>query len=307
MKKICGVLLAGLLSVGLLVGCSSSNNSSSTANSGSSEGAKITVGAKGFSENIIVAELYSLALENAGYTVERQYNINTNVLDTSIKAGEIDIYPEYTGTSYMNILGLTDVEFDKDKVYEKVKEEYKSQFNLAALTPSDINDVSCWVMLKEVADQYNIKTMSDLQAKAPELVWGTYTAQGSDERAEDESIAQYYGEFNWKEKKSIDSSLCWSALDNHEVDADEALTTHPNLQTGKYLAIEEDIPCRLPYYLFPVVRQEVLDEHGDIESILNKIDEKLDNETIIELVAKTDIDGEEYEDVAKDFFEANFK
>lgn len=306
MKKICGVLLAGLLSVGLLAGCSSSESSSSTASSSSANGAKITVGAKPFSENVIVAELYSLALENAGYTVDRQYNITTMVLNTSIQSGEVDIYPEYTGTSYMNILGHTDMNFDKDSVYEAVKSEYKEQYNLAALTPSEINDSACWVMLKEVADQYNIKTMSDLQAKANELRWGTYTDDSPDE-AEDDVVASHYGEFNWKEVVSFDSSLCWTALDNHEVDVDEALTTHPNLETGKYVAIEENIPCRLPYYLFPVVRQQVLDEHSDIESILDKIDEKLDNEAIIALVAKTDLEGEEYADVAKEFYEANFK
>ena len=296
MKKrmIAGVLTL-LLAVGALSGCSSSGDNGKT----------IVVGAKGFSENLIVAELYALALEDLGYTVERQYSLNTNVVHEAIVAGEVDVYPEYTGTSYLNFLGHTDAQFDADIVYNTVKEEYAEHFSLAALTPSQVNDSTCVVMLRETAEQYGITNLSDLQANASQLIWGTYTAQGDDERVENEVLAGIYGPFDYKEFKSIDSSLCWTALENKEVDACEGLTTQPQLEDEKYIVLEEDIPCRLPYYLFPVVRQEVLDADSEVEPALDAVSAVLDNETIIGLVAKTDLEGEEYEDVAAAFYEEN--
>ena len=297
MKKFITTLLIMVMAVCGLAGCGSDEPQ------GDSKGT-IVMGAKGFSENLIVAELYALALEDAGYTVERQYTLNTNVLHEALVDGEIDIYPEYSGTSYLNILGL-ETEFDRETVYNTVKEEYAEQFNVAALAESEINDTGCFVMLRETADKYGIKTVSDLQKNADKLIWGTYTAQGSDERAETEALEEFYGPFNFKEIRSIDSSLSWVALDNKEVDCDEGLTTQPQLLDDKYIALEEDIPCRLPYYLFPAVRQEVLDNDAEVETILNNVSSYLDNDVIIELVAKTDLDGEEYEDVAKEFYDAN--
>lgn len=297
MKKFITTLLIMVMAVCGLAGCGSDEPQ------GDSKGT-IVMGAKGFSENLIVAELYALALEDAGYTVERQYTLNTNVLHEALVDGEIDIYPEYSGTSYLNILGL-ETEFDRETVYNTVKEEYAKQFNVAALAESEINDTGCFVMLRETADKYGIKTVSDLQKNADKLIWGTYTAQGSDERAETEALEEFYGPFNFKEIRSIDSSLSWVALDNKEVDCDEGLTTQPQLLDDKYIALEEDIPCRLPYYLFPAVRQEVLDNDAEVETILNNVSSYLDNDVIIELVAKTDLDGEEYEDVAKEFYDAN--
>ena len=297
MKKFITTLLIMVMAVCGLAGCGSDEPQ------GDSKGT-IVMGAKSFSENLIVAELYALALEDAGYTVERQYTLNTNVLHEALVDGEIDIYPEYSGTSYLNILGL-ETEFDRETVYNTVKEEYAKQFNVAALAESEINDTGCFVMLRETADKYGIKTVSDLQKNADKLIWGTYTAQGSDERAETEALEEFYGPFNFKEIRSIDSSLSWVALDNKEVDCDEGLTTQPQLLDDKYIALEEDIPCRLPYYLFPAVRQEVLDNDAEVETILNNVSSYLDNDVIIELVAKTDLDGEEYEDVAKEFYDAN--
>ncbi len=300
MKKTVTVFLAMVLLVTGLVGCGNGDDDK-TGSKGT-----ITVGAKGFSENLIVAELYALALEDEGYTVNRQYTLNTNVLHESIVSGEIDVYPEYSGTSYLNILGL-EVEFDREKVYNTVKEKYAEEFNLAVLNESEVNDTGCFVMLKETADKYGIKTVSDMQKNAENLIWGTYTAQGSDERAEWEGFEKIYGDFNFKEIKAIDSSLSWVALDNKEVDCDEGLATQPQLLDDKYVVIEEDIPCRLPYYLYPVVRQEIIDDNSEVTDILNNVSSYLNNDVIIQLVSKTDIDGEEYTDIAKEFYEEKIK
>ena len=74
-----------------------------------SSGDKIVVGSKGFTENLILSELYALALEDAGFAVDRKFEISNAVIHTSIVNGEIDVYPEYTGTALLTILGEEDV------------------------------------------------------------------------------------------------------------------------------------------------------------------------------------------------------
>ena len=81
----------------------------------------IRVGSKDFTENEIVAELYALALEDAGYEVDRIFDIAGSVIHTSIVNDEIDLYPEYTGTGLISILQLDPIT-DPQEVYDTVKE-----------------------------------------------------------------------------------------------------------------------------------------------------------------------------------------
>lgn len=266
----------------------------------------ITVGSKAFSENDIVAELYALALEEAGYTVNRSYNLSTDVCHQSLLSGEIDIYPEYTGTSFLNILKLDPV-YDKEEVYNTVKKEYAKRFNLAVLEQSDIDDAGCVIMLKERAAELGIENLGDLQRLTPQLTFAVSLAMGSATRKEWETKSAIYGPFNWKEEKDIDMALYYVALDNEQVDVISALTTAPQLSSGMYTIIEENIPATIPYFLTPIVRQETLEQYPDVERIVNGAQKSLNNPVIIELVTRTDIDKEEFTDVARDYFEKNIK
>lgn len=265
---------------------------------------KIKVGSKDFSENIIVAELYSLALEDAGYSVDRNYSLSGEAAHTAIISDEIDIYPEYTGTGLCHELGEPEV-YDKDEVYTKAKAGYKEKWNIDWLEQSNINDATCYIMRKDVADELGIKTMSDAQAKSSQLVFG-YHADTPD-RASYKLMFKTYGDFNWGKMVQIEGSVQYEALDKGEINFTEALTTDPHLSTGEYVVITEDVPFTVPFYLTPIVRGDVLSDNPDIEKALNKVSAALDNDIIIELVKRVDIDKEEAEDVAKDFYENNIK
>ena len=87
MKKSILLGLAATLAAAGIAGCGAGDSEKT-----------ITMGGKNFTEGFLMAELYSLALEDAGFKVERQYGISTLTLNTAIQEGEIDVYPEYTGT-----------------------------------------------------------------------------------------------------------------------------------------------------------------------------------------------------------------
>jgi osmoprotectant transport system substrate-binding protein len=266
----------------------------------------IVIGSKNFSENLIVAEVYALALEDAGYTVERNFALNTDVLHTALINDEIDLYPEYTGTAYLNILKL-EPSFDRDEVYNTVKEQYAERFNLNVLETSDVNDTACFILTNERAEELGIRSFADLQKKADQIVRATFLSSGEGSRQEWAEYEKIYGEFKFKDVKSIDPALSYTALDSGEVDLASGLTTAPELFSGKYHILEENVPTYIPYYLVPIVRRAVTDEHPDVADILNGISTRLNNEIIIGLITQTDVDKIEYEDVAKEYFDVNVK
>ena len=263
----------------------------------------IRVGSKDFTENLVIAEIYALALEDNGYTVERVSNISSSLIHNSIVNDEIDLYPEYTGTGLLSVLG-EDMETDPEKVYKTVKKEYEEQFNLTWLDYASANDSQGLVIRTEVANSLNIKTISDLQAHASEL---RFASQGEFDEREDGllGLEKTYGTFNWQSSKVYDNSLKYSVLENDEADVTPAYTTEGQLvSTDKFTLLEDDKQFWPPYNLAPVVRDNILDDNPDIKTILNNISAKLDTETGTELNAKVDVDGQEYTDVAKEYYDS---
>ena len=268
---------------------------------GSAGTRSVIVGSKDFTENEIVAEIYALALEDAGFTVERKMNIAGSVVHTSITSAEIDIYPEYTGTGLITILGMEALT-DQDEVYNAVKEAYNEQFNITWLDYAQANDGQGLFISKKASDEYGITNISQLQANADKL---RFCSQGEFDEREDgiPGLTKLYGEFNWKSSRIYDNGLKWEVVDNDEADVATAYTTEARLtETDKFVLLEDDKHMWPPYNLAPIVRNEVLEKYPEIAGILNKVSATLDTETVTKLNAQVDIEGEEYEDVAADFY-----
>ena len=165
---LCGAGALSLLGAGALVGCSEKGSDA------------VTVGSKAFTEGVILSELYALALEDAGLTVNRSFEISGSLIHTALESGDIDLYPEYTGTGLISVLQM-DPLTDPETVYNTVKDEYKKRFDLVWLDKSEAADGQGLVIRTEAAKRLDIKTISDLQALAGEL---RFASQGQfDERA----------------------------------------------------------------------------------------------------------------------------
>lgn len=264
-------------------------------------GKTIRIGAKDFTEGAIVSEIYALALEDNGFEVERTYGIASSVIHTSITNNEIDLYPEYTGTGLLSIL-QHDLVTDPDEVYNIVKDEYEKQFQLTWLDYAAANDGQGIFVSKAFSDEYGVKTITDLQANADKV---RFASQGEfDERADGiPGLEAVYGPLNWASSKIYDNGLKYEVVESGEADAAPAYTTEGALaQEDKFVLLEDDKQVWPPYNLAPVVRDDVLSENPEIADILNKISASLDTATLTKLNARVDVDNEEVEDVAKDFY-----
>ncbi|MBE5999714.1 MAG: glycine/betaine ABC transporter substrate-binding protein [Lachnospiraceae bacterium] len=276
---------------------------SKTSADGAQEAGRIIIGSKDFTENEIVAEIYALALEDAGFTVERRMNIASSVIHTSLVNKEVELYPEYTGTGLLSILQM-DLITDPDQVYETVKAAYEEQFGVTWLDYAPANDGQGIFVSRKVSDEYGITTISDLQAHAADI---RFASQGEFDEREDgiPGLEKVYGPFAWKSSKVYDNGLKYQVVENDEADAAPAYTTEGRLvETDKFVLLEDDKQVWPPYNIAPVVRDEVLEAYPQIAEILNPISASLDTETVTALNAQVDIDQEEYEDVALDFYES---
>lgn len=294
-RAVCLVLMMLLVITGVLSGCAKTE--------GESEKKLIRVGSKDFTEGLIVGEIYALALEDAGYEVERKLNIAGSVIHTAITGDEIDLYPEYTGTALLSVLQMEMIS-DPDEVYNTVKKAYDEQFDITWLESSQVNDTNGLAIRTEAAKQYGIYTVSDLQENADKI---RVCSQGEFEYREDgiPGLEKVYGKFDFKSIHVYDSGLKYQVLENGEEDLCPAYSTDAQLvYTDKFTFLEDDRHFWPPYYLAPVVKNDVLEANPDIADVLNNVSESLDTETMIKLNAKVDIDKLEYEEVAKDFYES---
>lgn len=298
-KKATAILLcAGM--AGTLAACSGASDNEK--GSGEKKDAVIRVGSKDFTEGLIVSEIYALALEDAGYEVDRVFDIAGSVVHTALINDEIDLYPEYTGTGLMTVLGM-DMITDPEEVYNTVKEEYEKQFQVTWLDYSQANDGQGLAIRTDVSEELGIRTISELQKHASEL---RFASQGDFDEREDSlpALEKVYGDFNWKSSKVYDGGLKYEVLRNNEADVTPAYTTDGQLaDTDSFTLLEDDKHVWPPYNLAPVVRDHVLEENPEIADILNKVSAALDTETLTKLNAKVDVDKEEYEDVAEEFYE----
>ena len=261
----------------------------------------IRVGSKDFTESMIVSEIYAQALENAGYKVDRKFAIAGSVIHQAITSNQIDLYPEYTGTGLLSILQLP-METDPQKVYDTVKSEYEKQFQITWLDMTAANDGQGLVIRTDVAQQYGIKTISDLQQHAADL---RFCSQGEfDDRPDGiPALTATYGPFNWKSSKVYDNGIKYDVLKNNEADVTPAYTTEGALsQTDLYTLLDDDKHVWPPYNLVPIVRDDCLKAVPGIADVLNKVGQKIDTATLTKLNAEVDVDKREVADVATEFY-----
>src|SRR3954452_15341479 len=152
-------------------GTSSSGSSKTITKSAANAGKTVTIGSKNFTEEFILGQIYAQALKAAGYNVKTQLNLGSEQIALrAVKSGQVDAYPEYTGTALTSFFGMkaTDVPHNDQRAYQIAKEDFAKQ-NLTALPPTPFTDSNGVGMLKAKAQALGITKISDLTSKAPGL------------------------------------------------------------------------------------------------------------------------------------------
>lgn len=264
----------------------------------------LKVGSKDFTEEFILAEMYALLLEDAGFKVERKFNLGgTPIAHAALVKGDIDLYPEYTSTGLLTVLKKAPIA-DAKAVLEEVRKGYKDQFNLEWLEPASFNNTQALATTKDVSEKYGIKTYSDLAAKAAELRLG-----GPAEFAEREDgikeLQKAYGGFQFKEFKQLGTgSLRYEALKNGQVDVVVAFGTDGQISGLGLVLLRDDKSFYPVYQAAPVVRADAMAKSPKIAEALNKLAPLLTDEIMAGLNWQVDgPDKKEFAAVARAFLQ----
>ena len=312
LRRLTVALLTATLAalVMLAAACGSDDDSSSSTSGGSAagDGVSVRIADKGFSESFIVAQAYAQALDAQGFDADVTSLASTEIADKAIRDGEIDVYPEYVGTSYQTVLKLSaaDAPTSKEEQFQQVKTAYE-KLGLTALTPAPFNNGNAVACTQEAVDKYGIKNLTDLGKASANIV---YSANAEHLTRPDglPLLKRVYG-FNPKEIKTVDISLRYKPIEDGQANCVYAFGTDPKLGQDKLVLIADDkgaYSAGLSYQTFPVVNKGFYDgltaeQRTAFTDTLDKVNAAFTQEAIIPLISRVEFDKEDPEDVANEF------
>jgi glycine betaine/choline ABC-type transport system substrate-binding protein len=260
---------------------------------------KVVIGSKNFTESFLAAHLMAELLESAGYPVERKVGLGgTAVIHQALVSGDITLYAEYTGTALLVMLKMP-VTADPNEAYATVRDEYAKRWQLVWLKPFGFNDTYALAMRRDRATQLGAKKISDLKAKAGDLVLGA-TQEFTVRPDGLPGLQQKYG-IKFKDAKGMDPGLVYKALDANQVDIISVFSTDGRIGVMNLVVLEDDLRYFPPYYLTPIVRKDLLDKAPEVGDVLNRLAGKIDEATMIRLNLEVDQNKREPQQVAREF------
>lgn len=273
----------------------------SACGAGGGDGDTIRIGSKEFTEQYLLANMYEMLLDDAGFNAEYTPLGGTSENHSALVEDEIDLYPEYTGTALITQLGMDyDPSMSADDVYNTVKEAYEEQYDLTLLEPTNFNNTYCLTMTQERAEELGLDTVSDLSQAADDLVFGT--TQEFVERPDGlPGLQETYGGFNFADVRGLDPGLLYTGLDEGDIDVTTCFGTDGQIAAFDLVVLEDDQNFWPPYPAAPVIRQDVLDENPEIADVLNELSSRLDGETMRQLNWEVSGNAREADEVAREF------
>jgi osmoprotectant transport system substrate-binding protein len=274
-------------------------------------GAEFTVGSKEFTEQLILGQIAIQALEARGATVNDQTGLpSTDAARKALESGEIDMYWEYTGTGWITHLGHEEPIPVAQKQYEAVAKEDLAKNQIRWLKPAPANNAYAIAVRSEAAEVLGVESLSGL-AVLNELRPEDATLCAANEFLTREDglpgLEKAYGfEFPTDNVVRMEQGQIYQAIDEGgKCNFGEVFVTDGR-NKGLDLTVLEDDKQFFPIYNPSLtVSEEVMDQYPEIAKVFAPISGKLDNETLQDLNAAVDVDGESPEDVARQFLREN--
>ena len=262
----------------------------------------IQIATKPMTEQYILGEMLKQVIEDkTGYTCEVTEGIagGTNNIMPAMESGEFDLYPEYTSSGYVMVLGHDAVGVDDEAMWEQLLQEYHDNYQMTWVGQYGFNNTFCLVVRGDVAKEYGLVTSSDLTAVSDQLVFGGNPDYI--ERADGYNmLCDTYG-YHFKDTVGIDIGVKYAALDNGDIDVTNGFTTDAQLSAQDVVVLEDDKHLQVNYFCSTVVREDTLDEYPGLEDALMLMDGLLTDEDMSRLNYLVEVEGQDEADVAHDF------
>lgn len=264
----------------------------------------LTVASKDFTEQNILCELSSIYLaNNTNIKINKQCNLGgAQVVFQALERDDIDFYIDYLGTDYTDILKYEPIS-NVDKVYQTVKNEFASKYQIAVLSPMNFNNTYSLAVTKDLASKYNLKTISDLAKVSKDLTISPTLEFVNRNDGLPGLLKAYNLEF--KNTIAMDGSPRYTALLNNNSQVIDAFTTDGLLRKFNLTVLEDDKNFFPPYYAVPLLKQKTLEKYPEVETLMSKLGPYLTDDVMQEMNYQVDEVGKNPEEVAKEFLLAN--
>jgi glycine betaine/choline ABC-type transport system substrate-binding protein len=235
----------------------------------------LTVGSKNFTEQIVLGEIAAQQLERRlGVKVDRKLDLGGTLLaQQALRNGEIDLYPEYTGTALTAVLKLPPSS-DPAAVLDRVRAEYRKRWGLEWLDPLGFDNTFAMVVRGPDARAERIETLTDAAHRKQgwSLGVGYEFLQRPDGLA---GLLQTYRLPLAGAPKSMDLGLLYSALEQKQVDMAAANATDGMLSVLDVKVLRDDRHYFPPYQAAVIVRAESLASHAGLRAALDQLSGKI--------------------------------
>jgi osmoprotectant transport system permease protein len=265
----------------------------------SSSRGHVTVGSKDFTESVLLAEIVAQMLEAQNMEVERRFDLGGNLAHNAIVAGQIDLYPEYTGTAFTAILHHQPVS-DPKAVYDQVQREYSSQFNLWVSGPLGFENTFAILVRGEDARRLKLKTISDAARYAPQ--WRAGFGHDFMSRADGyPGFSQAYGLQFISTPREMALDLSYTALASRKVDLIAGNSTDGRIAKLDLVQLEDDRHYFPPYEAVFMTRQDSLVRLPALREVLQKLGGALSTDEMRKLNYEVDSQKRDKKNVVREW------
>ena len=269
-------------------------------------GTKLTIGSKNFTEQRVLGEIYAQGLRAAGYDVRTKLDLgDEHVALKAVENGEVDAYPEYTGTALQSFFGKEPEDLPKapQAAYREAKADFAKR-GLVAFPPTPFTSSNEVAVTKETADRLGLTNISDLEKDV-----GKLTLAGSPEcRQRFDCLRGLQDVYGLKFGRFLEVPIPkrHEVLTSGKADVSIVFTTDPQIQRESEVLLEDDRSMFGPQNSTLVMRKETADRAGaDLPRVLGQIQQRLTDENMQELNARVDLDGQQPAAVAKAYLTEN--
>ena len=269
----------------------------------------VVIAGKMGSEPDILINMYKLLIErenpNVKVTVKPNFG-KTTFLFNALNSGEIDIYPEFTGTVLETLVQVSPEQKNRrlspDETYQRGKQLLAEQYRLEFLPPMSYQNTYALAVKESYGAAHQLNAISDLKQVAPDIRAG-FSLEFVD-RADGYKGMQAAG-IMLKHIVSLEPALRYTALLNDKIDLVEAFSTDAELKQYQLRLLKDDISLFPAYQGAPLMKAEFAEKNPQIVTALNRLTGKISEEEMSEMNYRVKVQGESAENVARDYLENN--
>lgn len=247
----------------------------------------------------ILINMYQLLIEEkSDIKVQIKPNFGkTSFLYEALKSGDIDLYPEFTGTITSSLLASPPkISNDPDEVYQAARDGIASQDKLTLLKPMAYQNTYAIAIKRDYAKSQNLHKISDLK-RVENTAQAGFTLEFNDREDGNIGLKNRY-QLNLK-VKTLEPALRYQAINNDEVQIIDAYSTDSELIKYNLVTLEDDLHLFPPYQGAPLLRSQTLTDYPELENILNQLAGKITAEEMSQMNYQVAVEGKAAHDVAR--------